>query len=198
MKSKWLWALVGLLAVAGVFAGIVLATPPSGQSTTTLARAPFDPLKIKGKSDIPNIWRVKLKTHGASDFYVIDNTFAANGGTSGWHSHPGPPDLRRVRSDHELHVQRSPLHAAGLHRRAGVRGRRRRHGAQGHEQRQRAGEDDCRAIPAGGSNETDRSRRAELPLDTARRNPRPRRGFHPLDQELSGQLGFANNQGLPE
>ena len=90
MKSKWLWALVGLLAVAGVFAGIVLATPPSGQSTTTLARAPFDPLKIKGKSDIPNIWRVKLKTHGASDFYVIDNTFAANGGTSGWHSHPGP------------------------------------------------------------------------------------------------------------
>ena len=61
-----------------------------GQSTTTLARAPFDPLKIKGKSDDPNVWRVKLKTHGASDFYVIDNTFAANGGTSGWHSHPGP------------------------------------------------------------------------------------------------------------
>jgi len=90
MKSKWLLALLGVLAVAGVFAGIVLATPPSGQSTTTLARAPFDPLKIKGKSDIPNIWRVKLKTHGTSDFYVIDNTFAANGGTSGWHSHPGP------------------------------------------------------------------------------------------------------------
>ena len=90
MKSKWLWVLLGLLAVAGVYAGIVLATPPSGQSTTTLAKAPFDPLKIKAKSDIPNIWRVKLKTHGASDFYVIDNTFAANGGTSGWHSHPGP------------------------------------------------------------------------------------------------------------
>jgi quercetin dioxygenase-like cupin family protein len=89
MKSKWLWALVGVLAVAGVFAGIVLATPPSGQSTTTLAKAPFEPLKIKGKSDDPNIWRVKLKTHGASDFYVIDNTFAV-GGTSGWHSHPGP------------------------------------------------------------------------------------------------------------
>ena len=89
MKFKWLWALLGILAVAGVYAGIVLATPPVGQSTTTLARAPFDPLKIKGKSDIPNVWRVKLKTHGASDFYVIDNTFGV-GGTSGWHSHPGP------------------------------------------------------------------------------------------------------------
>ena len=31
MKSKWLWALLGILAVAGVFAGIVLATPPVGQ-----------------------------------------------------------------------------------------------------------------------------------------------------------------------
>ena len=38
----------------------------------------------------PNLWRLKLKTHGVSDAYVIDNTFAANGGTSGWHSHPGP------------------------------------------------------------------------------------------------------------
>ena len=90
MKSKWLWALLGVLAVVGVYAGTVLATPPSGQSTTTLARAPFEPLRIKAQSDPANIWRLKLKTHGTSDFYVIDNTFAANGGTSGWHSHPGP------------------------------------------------------------------------------------------------------------
>jgi Cupin domain len=90
MKSKWLWALLGILAIVGVYAGTVLATPPSGQSTTTLARAPFDPLRIKAQSDPANSWQAKMKTRGASDFYVIDNTFAANGGTSGWHSHPGP------------------------------------------------------------------------------------------------------------
>jgi hypothetical protein len=90
MKSKWLWALLGILAIVGVYAGTVLATPPLGQSTTTLARAPFDPLRIKAQSDPANIWRAKIKTHGMSDLYVIDNTFAPNGGTSGWHSHPGP------------------------------------------------------------------------------------------------------------
>ena len=90
MKSKWLWALLGVLALVGVFAGTVLATPPSGQSTTTLARAPFDPLSIKTKSDPASIWQAEVKTHGTSDLYVIDNTFAANGGTSGWHQHPGP------------------------------------------------------------------------------------------------------------
>jgi hypothetical protein len=90
MKRKWLWALVGVLAVVGVFAGTVLATPPAGQSTTTLAVAPFEPLRITAQSDPASIWKAKLKTHGDSDFYVIDTTFAANGGTSGWHSHPGP------------------------------------------------------------------------------------------------------------
>jgi len=88
MKSKWLWAIVGILALVGIYAGTVLATPPSGQSTTTLARAPFAPIKLKARD--ANIWRAKIKTKGTSDLYVIDNTFAANGGTSGWHSHPGP------------------------------------------------------------------------------------------------------------
>ena len=90
MKSKLMFALLGVLAVVGVYAGTVLATPPSGQSTTTLAKAPFEPLKLQAKSDPANLWRLKLKTHGMSDAYVVGNTFAANGGTSGWHSHPGP------------------------------------------------------------------------------------------------------------
>ena len=76
MKSKWIVALLGVLAAVGVYAGTVLATPPSGQMSTTLAKAPFEPMK--------------LKTHGVSDAYVVGNTFAANGGTSGWHQHPGP------------------------------------------------------------------------------------------------------------
>jgi quercetin dioxygenase-like cupin family protein len=47
-------------------------------------------MKLKVESDPANLWRLKLKTHGVSDGYVAGNTFAANGGTSGWHSHPGP------------------------------------------------------------------------------------------------------------
>jgi hypothetical protein len=90
MKSKLMFALLGVLAVGGLYAGTVLATPPSGQMTTTLAKAPFEPMKLKAQSDPANLWRLKLKTHGVSDAYVVGNTFAANGGTSGWHSHPGP------------------------------------------------------------------------------------------------------------
>ena len=90
MKSKWIVALLGVLAAVGVYAGTVLATPPSGQMSTTLAKAPFEPMKLKAQSDPANLWRLKLKTHGVSDAYVVGNTFAANGGTSGWHQHPGP------------------------------------------------------------------------------------------------------------
>ena len=88
MKSKWLWALLVVLAAVGVYAGTVLATPPSGQTTTTVARSSFDSLDLRGS--VPHVWKAKIKTRGTSDLYVIDNTFAANGGTSGWHSHPGP------------------------------------------------------------------------------------------------------------
>jgi quercetin dioxygenase-like cupin family protein len=87
MKAKWLWALLVLLAAVGVYAATVLATPPSGLTTSTVARSSFDPLNVRGRLD--HAWRARLKTHGVSDFYVIDNTIAP-GGTTGWHSHPGP------------------------------------------------------------------------------------------------------------
>ena len=89
MKSKWMWALLGMLAVVGVYAGTVLATPPSGLTTTTLARAPFDPLNLRGQTQPGNVWKAKIKTRGVSDLYAIGNTIAP-GGTTGWHSHPGP------------------------------------------------------------------------------------------------------------
>jgi hypothetical protein len=61
MKSKWLLALAGVLAVVGVYAGTVLATPPVGVTTTTIGIGRFDPID----SIVP-------------------------GGSFGWHSHPGP------------------------------------------------------------------------------------------------------------
>jgi len=92
--------LAAVLGVA-VYVGNGLATPSAGQSTTILAKATVDDLDLRGQmmttaigrdgKPHPNgLWLAWIKTHGPSDLYVVDNTFAPNGGTSGWHSHPGP------------------------------------------------------------------------------------------------------------
>jgi len=96
MRSKWIVVLlVGVFAVA-VYAADILATPATGQSTTTLAKSQFDAISVRAHSDPAGIWRTRLKTKGLSDVYVVDNKFdPVNTATnvvagSGWHSHPGP------------------------------------------------------------------------------------------------------------
>ena len=87
--KKALWVLAVVVAGLGAYAANVLATPAVGQSTTTLAKSlAVDPVSLSGRANHP-AWRARLHTHGISDFYVIDNKFEV-GGTSGWHSHPGP------------------------------------------------------------------------------------------------------------
>lgn len=89
MKSKWVMALaVGVLASA-VYAGNVLATPSSGLTTTILARSVFHQFELKGHSVPPGTWEARMKTRGLTDTYVVDNKLEP-GGTTGWHSHPGP------------------------------------------------------------------------------------------------------------
>jgi quercetin dioxygenase-like cupin family protein len=87
MKSKWIWALlVGVLGAA-IYGGTVLATPPSGVTTTYLAPITrFDAIDTKIKT---GDWKAELRTKGASDLHVLQNTIVP-GGTFGWHSHPGP------------------------------------------------------------------------------------------------------------
>lgn len=89
--KKALWVLAAVVAGLGAYAANVLATPSVGQSTTTLGKAlAADPVDLSGHAKQPEGgWRARLHTHGFSDFYVIDNKFDV-GGTSGWHSHPGP------------------------------------------------------------------------------------------------------------
>jgi len=96
MRSKWfVLPLVVLFGVAA-YAANVLATPATGQSTTTLAKSQFDAISVRAHSDPGSIWRTRLKTKGLSDVYVVDNKFdPVNTATnvvasSGWHSHPGP------------------------------------------------------------------------------------------------------------
>jgi len=89
MKLKLFLALVlGLLGVA-VYAGSVLATSQSGVTTTQLAKSTFDDIAVKAHTLPADLWKPEIKTHGLSDVYVVDNKIAA-GGTTGWHSHPGP------------------------------------------------------------------------------------------------------------
>jgi quercetin dioxygenase-like cupin family protein len=100
MKRKWILALLVVVLGAGLYGGHVLATPGSGITTTIYAKSLFDPVKLNGfallpdsqqtgKSHSPKHWSVRLKTHGLTDAYVVDNKIAP-GGTTGWHSHPGP------------------------------------------------------------------------------------------------------------
>ena len=86
MKSKLV--LASCLAVLGiaVYAGTVMATPPSGVTPTTFGVGKLSPFKTSGSV---GAWASKMSITGASDLHVLSNKIAP-GGSFGWHSHPGP------------------------------------------------------------------------------------------------------------
>lgn len=94
MKSRWVVALLlGVVGVA-VYAGTVLATPPSGVTTSIIGVGRFTDIDATTKTDINSgaatkFWQARINTKGASDLHVLQNTITP-GGTFGWHSHPGP------------------------------------------------------------------------------------------------------------
>jgi quercetin dioxygenase-like cupin family protein len=82
------------LVVTALFVVPALATPPSLVTTATFGVARFDNIDSTTKTDInsgaaTDFWQARIKTKGASDLYVLQNTIQP-GGTFGWHSHPGP------------------------------------------------------------------------------------------------------------
>ena len=97
MRTKWMWILALGVLGAAVYGGIALATPPTpapGVVTTTFGVGRFDSIDSLTKTDVDpgrrtNFWKARLKTKGASDLYVLQNTIQP-GATFGWHSHPGP------------------------------------------------------------------------------------------------------------
>jgi quercetin dioxygenase-like cupin family protein len=58
-------------------------------TTTILAKSLFDEIHVNAHTIPADLWKAQIKTHGQSDVYVVDNKLAP-GGTTGWHSHPGP------------------------------------------------------------------------------------------------------------
>jgi len=71
-----------------------LATPAAGVTTQIFGVGRFTDIDAKTKTDVNpgnpiQNWTGLIRTKGASDVYVLQNTIAP-GGTFGWHSHPGP------------------------------------------------------------------------------------------------------------
>jgi quercetin dioxygenase-like cupin family protein len=89
MKLKWILGLLVAVAGVSVYVGNVMATMQSGVTTTIYAKSTFDELDLNAHTIPADLWQARLKTHGLSDVYVVDNKIAA-GGTTGWHTHPGP------------------------------------------------------------------------------------------------------------
>ena len=89
MKSKLVSAIVLVALCLAVYAGNVLATTATGFSGTTLAKATFGNISSHVHARTPQPWKEVIKTKGASDLYVQQNTWQP-GGSTGWHTHPGP------------------------------------------------------------------------------------------------------------
>jgi quercetin dioxygenase-like cupin family protein len=86
MRSKWAWALSVVVLGVAVYAGTVMATPPSNVTPVEFGVGSFGSIDTKGAI---GKWSAKMKTTGATDIHVLQNTIAP-GGSFGWHSHPGP------------------------------------------------------------------------------------------------------------
>jgi quercetin dioxygenase-like cupin family protein len=89
-----LWVL--LLAVAGVavWGGTALATPSSGFAGVTEAKATYGAFFSHVQTNDPQFWNEVIKTVGATDLYVQQNTWDPGPcgciPSTGWHTHPGP------------------------------------------------------------------------------------------------------------
>jgi quercetin dioxygenase-like cupin family protein len=82
---------IGTAVLTGVavlmIAATAFATPNVDFTTVQLSKGHFGEIDVKTNDALPH--QVKLKTHGESDVYIVENTVKP-GGHSGWHTHPGP------------------------------------------------------------------------------------------------------------
>jgi quercetin dioxygenase-like cupin family protein len=84
-------ALIGCLATG--IAAVALATPGSGVLSNVLSRATFEPFRVESEAETESgRFNIEIKSKGRSDVVTQTVTFAP-GGSSGWHSHPGPAIL---------------------------------------------------------------------------------------------------------
>jgi quercetin dioxygenase-like cupin family protein len=86
MRSRLILASLVVIVGIGVFAGTLLATPPSKVTPTEYGIGTFSPFATSGRI---GAWGANINIKGATDIHVLSNKIAP-GGNFGWHSHPGP------------------------------------------------------------------------------------------------------------
>jgi quercetin dioxygenase-like cupin family protein len=85
------WCKIGLIGILAICTAVVtLATPGSGVLSNVLSRATFERFRVESKVESESgRFDVELRSKGLSD--VVTQTITlAPGGSSGWHTHPGP------------------------------------------------------------------------------------------------------------
>ncbi len=91
-KSAAALAVAALGATAlglGISATSATATPSSGVTSPLLFKAVATALNLHATTIPADEWGADIQTRGQTDLYVVENQFSP-GGTTGWHSHPGP------------------------------------------------------------------------------------------------------------
>ena len=86
MRKRYLLAIGAAALGALTIAGIVLATPASMVTTTSIATGTLAPVNLNIRT---GDWKLDLRTKGDSDV-IMTESVVAPGGSFGWHSHPGP------------------------------------------------------------------------------------------------------------
>ncbi|HEY5617078.1 MAG TPA: hypothetical protein VIK60_03995 [Vicinamibacterales bacterium] len=66
---------------------VTMASPAVGVTPTLIGRGTYDPFKVDSSKDAPFDFAAKAKT--ALDIVVRTHDYDA-GGSTGWHTHPGP------------------------------------------------------------------------------------------------------------
>ena len=107
------------LVVGALTAAPALATPPSPSPylvTEIISHCNVGELDIFAKTDIdPSVatyfWKLRVDSKGATDLYVVRNTFQP-GASTGWHTHPGPSLITGVSGTEPRQGHASPTSAA--------------------------------------------------------------------------------------
>jgi quercetin dioxygenase-like cupin family protein len=86
MKTRFVLALLVVVAAVAAYGGTVLATSQRGITSTPLAISQLGEINAKTLS---SSWQARINTKGESDVWMLENRIAP-GGSFGWHSHPGP------------------------------------------------------------------------------------------------------------
>ena len=94
MRNRIMLAIAAALVCVVAIGGVVLATAPTGVTSTLFAVGRFADIDARTLTDIDpsvdtNFWQARINTKGLSDVYMLENQIAP-GGSFGWHSHPGP------------------------------------------------------------------------------------------------------------